>query len=139
MRPAVEVTGHEYYEYVLLSTEDALVVNYRAEHVLHREIGKYVLLEDESTGPPDIYLGGMIRQVDLSNGATAWTYGSPQYVWLRLLMLKSTWLRRRASRCTVKSRLLSTTTTILHWILPQSRIQGRQRTVSPCWDSTLDR
>ena len=44
-----EVT--EYYEYVLIYTDDCLVVSYRVEAVLRNEIGKYFELKEESIGP----------------------------------------------------------------------------------------
>ena len=69
-----------YYEYVLLYVDDALVISHRAEHILRRELGKYFELKEESIGPPDIYLGGKMRQVTLENGVNAWTFGSSQYV-----------------------------------------------------------
>ena len=40
----------------------------------------YFELKEESVGPPKIYLGGQMRQVQLENGVHAWTFGSAQYV-----------------------------------------------------------
>ena len=57
----------EYYEYVLLYTDNALVVSERGEHVLRQELGKYFELKEESIGSPKIYLGGHMRQVVLEN------------------------------------------------------------------------
>ena len=31
-------------------------------------------------GPPNIYLGGKLRAVELENGSRAWAFGSSQYV-----------------------------------------------------------
>ena len=80
MRPAKKADGSSYYEYVLLYTDDALCVSENPENVLRKEIGKYFELKEESIGPPKIYLGGHVRQVQLENGANAWAFSSSQYV-----------------------------------------------------------
>ena len=53
------------YEYVLLYTNDSLVVADKAESILKDEIGRYFQLKPESIGPPKIYLGGHLRQVEI--------------------------------------------------------------------------
>eukprot|EP00956_Cyclotella_meneghiniana_P034439 scaffold104886_cov86-Cyclotella_meneghiniana.AAC.1 len=80
MRKQKKADGTEYWEYVLLYVDDALVISDRAESTLRNEIGKYFELKEESVGPPKIYLGGQMRQVQLENGVNAWTFGSAQYV-----------------------------------------------------------
>ena len=80
MRPAKKSDGTEYYEYVLLYVDDALVISENAEEVLRNEIGKYFEIKEKSIGPPKIYLGGHVRKVDLDNGAEAWAFSSSQYV-----------------------------------------------------------
>jgi hypothetical protein len=80
MRPARQSDGSEYYEYILLYTDDALVVSERAEHVLRRELGRYFTLKEESIGPRKIHLGGHVGKVQLENGVECWAYGSSQYV-----------------------------------------------------------
>ena len=57
MRRAKQPDGREYWEYVLLYTDDILCVSCNAENVVRDEIGKYFTLKDELVGPPDIYLG----------------------------------------------------------------------------------
>jgi hypothetical protein len=52
MRAATTTDGHKYWEYVLLYTDDCLVVSQRGEHLLRKEIGKYFELKEESIGPP---------------------------------------------------------------------------------------
>ena len=44
MRPALKSDGTEYYEYVLLYTDDALVVSENGEKLLRTEIGKFFQL-----------------------------------------------------------------------------------------------
>jgi hypothetical protein len=80
LRPAIKSDGSEYYEYVLLYTDDVLVVSDEAEKLLRDGIGKYFELKEESVGKPKIYLGGHMREVELENGTRAWAFGSSQYV-----------------------------------------------------------
>jgi hypothetical protein len=80
MRPATKADGTEYYEYALLCVDDCLVVSENPEAILRNELGKYFKLKEASIGPPDIYLGGKMRQVVMENGAKAWSFSSSQYV-----------------------------------------------------------
>ncbi len=80
MRAAVKADGGEYWEHVLLYTDNALVISEQGEHILRNEIGKYFELKEESIGPPDIYLGGKMQKVQLKNGLYAWAFGSSHYV-----------------------------------------------------------
>jgi hypothetical protein len=80
MRSAKRSDGSEYYEYILLYTDDALVVSENPEQVLRAELGRYFTLKEESIGPPKIYLGGHVRKVQLDNGVECWAFSSSQYV-----------------------------------------------------------
>lgn len=80
MREAMKADGSEYWEFVLLYCDDTLAISDRGEHVIRNEIGRYFELKEESIGPPDIYLGGKLRKVQLANGVHAWAFGSSQYV-----------------------------------------------------------
>ena len=79
-REHTRADGSKIWEYVLLYVDDCIIISHRAETTLINEIGKYFELKEESVGPPDIYLGGQMRMVQLSNGVEAWAYGSAQYV-----------------------------------------------------------
>ena len=80
MRPAIKSDGTKCYDYVLLYVDDALVVSKNAESILRNELGRYFELKEESIGPPDHYLGGKVRKVQLENGVYAWAFSSSQYV-----------------------------------------------------------
>ena len=73
-------TNELYYEYVLLYTDDILVVSERAEDIIRGEIGRKFMLKEESIGPPSQYLGGKLSLVELVNGRKAWSFSSAQYV-----------------------------------------------------------
>ena len=80
MRPAIKSDGSKCYDYVLIYVDDALVVSENAEYILTNELGRYFELKEESIGPPDHYLGGTVRKVQLENGVYAWAFSSSQYV-----------------------------------------------------------
>ena len=80
MRPAVKATGQEYYEFILLYTDDTLCVSESPEEVLRTGIGKYFQLKEASIGPPKIYLGGKVRKIVNAAGQECWAFGSSQYV-----------------------------------------------------------
>jgi hypothetical protein len=80
MRPPKRSNGSYYYKYILLYTDDALVISKNAEQVLRNELGRYFTLKEESIGPPKIYLGGHVRKVQLENEVKCWAFSSSQYV-----------------------------------------------------------
>lgn len=80
MRPAITPNGEKYWEYVLVYTDDLLVISHKGEHVLRNEIGRFFKLKEDSIGPPDLYLGGQVRKVQLPDDTVAWAFGSSKYV-----------------------------------------------------------
>eukprot|EP00957_Ditylum_brightwellii_P127024 9683781-Ditylum_brightwellii.AAC.1 len=80
MRPALKADGTKYYEFVLLYTDDVLVISENGEKLLHEHIGKYFELKKELIGLPKIYLGRKMREVTLEDDVCAWAFGSLQYV-----------------------------------------------------------
>ena len=80
MRPGVKGDSQEYWEYILLYTDDTLCVATNAERILREELGKYFKLKEGSIGDPKIYLGGNVRKVNLETGVECWVFGSSQYV-----------------------------------------------------------
>ena len=79
MREAVTAGGGEYWEYILLYTDNVLVISDTGKKTLRDGIGKYFQLKEESIGEPKIYLGGHTRKVTLENGQDAWDIGYYQY------------------------------------------------------------
>ena len=69
MRPATKQYGTEVYEYVLLYTDDCLVVSENTESILENEIGRYFELKPDSIGPPSLYLDGHIQKLVLNTGS----------------------------------------------------------------------
>ena len=80
MWPAKHSDGCEYYKYVLLYTDDTMVISENAESVLRNKLGKYFELKEELIGPPKLYLGGHVSKVELDNGIKCWSFSSSQYM-----------------------------------------------------------
>jgi len=80
MRSAMKDDGTEYWEYVLLYCDDALVISHRSEGALRNEIDSCFPLKPGSIGPPKIYLGNKVSKVTMENGVEAWAFSSGQYV-----------------------------------------------------------
>ena len=79
MRAARNSIGKDYYEYVLLYTDDALVVSENPKECL-LEIDKYFPMKKCSIDTPRLYLGGKISQVQLPNGVITYALSMSQYV-----------------------------------------------------------
>ena len=109
MRLAVTANGTECWEYVLLYTDDALVISPNAEKLLHEGIGRYFPLKEGLVGPPDLYLGGRVRQVVLENSVKAWAFSSSQYVQAAVKNVQEN-LKKRGERLLAKTETLIQTT-----------------------------
>ena len=80
MRAAEKSDGTTYYEYVLLYTDDMLVVSEDPESFIRKEIGEIFTVKEKSIGPPSQYLGNKVLKVELDNGVKCWGFSSSQYV-----------------------------------------------------------
>ena len=79
-RPGTKDDGSEYYQYVLLYTDDILCIMENPKDFMVHEIGEKFKLKAPSIGPPTQYLGNKVTQVTLENGAVCWSFSSSQYV-----------------------------------------------------------
>ena len=79
-RSSVRKDGTRYYQYVLLYTDDILVIMEQPEKFLRQEFGNLFYLKEKSIGTPSQYLGNKVTQVTLENGQTCWSISSSQYV-----------------------------------------------------------
>ena len=104
MRPAKHSNGSDYYEYILLYVDDALVIGENADNTLRRDLGRYFELKEESIGPPKIYLGGHVRKVQLDNGVECWAFSSSQYVQTAVKNVEDYLSKRVDSKWTLPSK-----------------------------------
>ena len=56
-----------------------LVISKKGKYVLMEHIENYFDLKGDSIVPPEIYLGGILSNVELENGIKSCTFGSIQY------------------------------------------------------------
>jgi hypothetical protein len=92
-RPSVKVTKEEYYEYLLVYTDDILAIGLNPSEILTR-INRYFTLKPDSIHPPDDYLGTKIRKTVLPNGKEAWGQSSSHYV-LNAVGNLEAWMREK--------------------------------------------
>ena len=80
MRPGIKDDGSEYWQYVLLYTDDILCIMEHPEKFLREEMGTRFTLKEKSIGPPTQYLGNKVSNITLENGTSCWSFSSSQYV-----------------------------------------------------------
>ena len=101
MRKSQKDDGTEYWEYMLLYTDDCLSVSHLPRAALD-DLGKYFTLKPGSIGPPKIYLGGKVSEMILPNGEKAWAFSASQYVQEAVKNLEKQ-LEERGMKLTVKA------------------------------------
>ena len=55
--PALKINCDEYWEYILLYSDDCPVISEFCKDILRKELKAYFKLKEESIGHPTIYLG----------------------------------------------------------------------------------
>jgi hypothetical protein len=79
LRPEVREDGFQYYGYVLLYVDDALVINHDGMKAL-KEINIHFKMKESSMGDPDTYLGCKLSEHVLPNGVIAWLQSPSKYI-----------------------------------------------------------
>ena len=100
LRPAVSAHGKAVYEYVLVYSDDLLIVALDANRIL-LHIDQHFKLKDGSVGVPDRYLGANIGKYTLPNGAEAWFMSSETYVKAAIKNVES-WLEQKGEKLKTK-------------------------------------
>ena len=78
MRPAVNAAGEKIWEYVLVYSDDLLVLGLDPKATIS-QIDQVYKLKPESVKPPDQYLGADVGKMHLANGTFAWYMSSDSY------------------------------------------------------------
>jgi len=82
-RAATREDGMDYYEYILVYTDDILILSTKPQVILEH-LQSFFRIKDESIGPPTKYLGSDVSkyrfQEDGDGGKEYWALGSTQYV-----------------------------------------------------------
>jgi hypothetical protein len=80
LRPGTKPDGSDYWQYVLLYTDDILAIMEDPEHSIRTELGQQFTIKEKSIGKPSQYLGNKVTEVTLENGTKCWSFSSSQYV-----------------------------------------------------------
>ena len=100
MRPAVDAHGKSVYEYVLVYSDDLLIVALQGDRIL-LHIDQHFKLKDGSVGTPNRYLGADIGKYTLPNGTEAWFMSSESYVKASIRNVEA-WLADKGERLKTK-------------------------------------
>ena len=81
MRPAVKENGMEYYEYVLIYTDDILAISMKPMEILNC-LDQHYILEPNLIGKPKQYLGAQIGEYRFPDqpDKVYWSMSSEKYV-----------------------------------------------------------
>ena len=79
MQRAVKSDGTPYYEYILVYTDDFLILSMDPWAII-KDLQKEVTLKDTSIKEPDQYLGASVSKYEFKDGGWCWAMGSDQYV-----------------------------------------------------------
>lgn len=79
-RASVKEDGTDYYQYVLLYTDDILAIMEKPEAFIREELSNKFVVKPKSIGKPTQYLGNKVSYIQLDNGRYAWSFSSSQYV-----------------------------------------------------------
>ena len=80
MLPGTKDDGTEYWQYVLLYTDDIFAVMKEPEKFLQEDVGKRFNLKENSISPPTQYLGYKVSNITMANGTKYWSFSSSKYV-----------------------------------------------------------
>ena len=101
MRPGVNAAGEEVWEYVLVYSDDLLVIGLDPKTTVD-QIDQVYKLKDGSVKEPDQYLGADVGKMDLANGTTAWYMSSDSYCKAALDNMEA-WLEKKGERLPTKT------------------------------------
>jgi hypothetical protein len=95
LRPAVKKNGFEYYEMILVHTDDLLCLSENPSLILNN-LNQHYLLKKESIGKPSSYLGAVVGQYNLEHDPSnpKWYMSSEKYVKEAVRNVRE-WLRER--------------------------------------------
>jgi Reverse transcriptase (RNA-dependent DNA polymerase) len=95
LRPATKVNGEEYYQYILVHTDDLLVIAENPIEILN-QLDQHYVLKPGSIGEPKVYLGAEVGKYYLPNNPQrpVWYMASEKYCKEAIRNVKR-WLEER--------------------------------------------
>lgn len=97
MRPAEKADGTKYYEYILVYTDDILVLSTNPKEIMAK-LDQHYLIKPESIGPPTRYLGAKIGRFTIEGDDNVkWTMSSEEYLKNQIKELEK-WLHKHGMK-----------------------------------------
>jgi hypothetical protein len=96
MRKGTNAAGDHVWEYVLVYSDDLLVISKDPQGIL-TNIDQYFKLKEGSVKPPTQYLGANIGQVELPDGTVAWWMSPTMYTKAAVENIE-TWVHKRGQK-----------------------------------------
>lgn len=78
MKEDIKIDGKRYYSYILIYTDDILIISERPNYYMDQLKQSYFVKPD-SIKPPDLYLGGEIKKTKSRTGSTCYAMGCRKY------------------------------------------------------------
>ena len=72
--------GTDYYQYVLLYTDDIMAIMQKPEDFIRHDLGKRFVVKPKSIKPQTQYLRNKVSYVTFDNGRNTWSFISSRYV-----------------------------------------------------------
>ena len=79
MRKGEGHTGEEVYEYILVYTDDILIISIYGKEIMS-QLDQHCMVKKDSIGFPDIYLGAQISTYQLADGTHHYALSADKYV-----------------------------------------------------------
>ena len=92
-RPATKADGLEVYEYVLVYSDDLIMIGLKPEEIAV-QISQHYKFKDNLWEKPKQYLGSNVGEMVLPNGITSWYMSSEEYCKAAIQNVEA-WLNRR--------------------------------------------
>ena len=101
MRPGVNAAGEDVWEYVLVYSDDLLMIALHPGEIAAR-IDQHCKLKAGSVKEPDQYLGANIGKMEMPNGTTAWYSSSADYCKAAVQNIEA-WLEKKGEGLPTKT------------------------------------
>ena len=79
MRKGENPAGEPVYEYILVYTDDILIISIDGKKIMN-QLDQHCMVKKDSIGFPDIYLGAQVSEFVLSDGSRHYALSADKYV-----------------------------------------------------------
>ena len=79
MRKGENPAGEPDYEYILVYTDDILIISFDGKEIMN-QLDQHCMVKNDSIGFPDIYLGAQVSEFVLNDGSKHYALSADKYV-----------------------------------------------------------